>query len=78
LADEFSLDEIVAVEIGGDIEGQEGGHAQHHGSRTDRECRTVMGVAAALLAQDSVIGIIGRDLGWRMASRSCSMLLRMK
>jgi hypothetical protein len=59
-AHQFSLDEMVAVEPGPDAEGEEGADAQDHGADDFIEDVEVkVGVAAAVLAHDAVIGIAG-------------------
>src|SRR6266404_227357 len=67
-ADEFAFDKIVAVEIPGDVEGQERAHAQHHRPGEGIEdVEVIVGVATALLAQDSVVGV----LGWEFRMTHC-------
>src|SRR6266545_1623659 len=61
---QFLFDEGVAVEVVGGLEGKEGGHAQHHRPQGFiPQVEVVMGVSAALLAQNPMVGILGRELG---------------
>src|SRR5262245_6407137 len=63
LADELSFNEIVAVEISGDREGEKRAHPEHHGaSHRVEDVEVIMRVAAALFAHDLVVGIGGGEL----------------
>ncbi len=61
---QFLLDEGVAVEPVGGMEGKEGGHA--HDDRPQHlvpDVEVVMGETAALMRQDAVVGVLRREFG---------------
>ncbi len=63
---QFLLDEGVAVEVIGGLEGKEGGHAQDHRPQGFiAQVEVVMRVPAALLPQNAMVWILGRELGNR-------------
>jgi hypothetical protein len=64
LAKEFTLDEVVAVAISGDLKREEGANAQDHRAKDFiDDVKVIVGETAALFAQDTVIGILGGVLG---------------
>src|SRR5215831_21405070 len=57
---EFPLDEAVAVEPVGGVEGKEAGHANDDRPQNlVTDVAVVMGKAAALVREDAVVGILG-------------------
>jgi hypothetical protein len=61
---QFPLDERVAVEPVGGMEGKEAGQADDDRSQhLVPDVEVVMGKAAALASQDTVVGVLGRKLG---------------
>ena len=60
---EFLLDEAVAVEIIGGPEGEERGHAHHHGAEhLIADVEVVVREAAALVGENAVMRVLGRDI----------------
>jgi len=70
LAEQFPLDEVMAVEIGGDPEGQEGADAQDHGAgHFIQDVKIIMGETAAMLAHKLEVRILGGVFGWKDSER---------
>ena len=74
------LDEAVAVEIVGGLEGEEGSHPHNHRSeRLVADIEVVMREAAALVRDDAVVRALAGYFGRLMRKVGpCSMLLKMK
>ena len=77
---ELLLDEAVAVELVGGLEGEEAGHTDDHRAQDlVADVEVVVREAATLVGQDAVMGILGGILRYADAEgRPCSMLLKMK
>ena len=57
---ELLLDEAVAVEVVGRLEGEERGHTHHHGAENFiADVEVVVGEAAALVGEDAVMRVLG-------------------
>ena len=70
LAAQLALNEIVAIEIGGDLEGQEGTHAQdHRAGDLVQNVEVIMRVAALVLAQELKVGVFGGEFWGYCAKR---------
>ena len=57
---EFLLDEAVAVEVIGGLEGEERGHTHHHGAENFiADVEVVVREAAALVGENAVMRVLG-------------------
>src|ERR1700750_3355943 len=57
---ELLLDEAVAIEVVGRLEGEERGHTHHHGAKSFiADVEVVVGEAATLACKDAVVRVLG-------------------